>query len=52
MAQAAAVRQVDEIELPVRGEWEIDPAHSSVSFVARHLVVGKVRGKFGSFGVP
>jgi polyisoprenoid-binding protein YceI len=29
--------------------WEIDPSHSSVGAVARHLVVSKVRGRFTSF---
>jgi polyisoprenoid-binding protein YceI len=31
------------------GIWELDPAHTSVSFSARHLMVSKVRGRFGSF---
>jgi polyisoprenoid-binding protein YceI len=30
------------------GVWEIDPAHSNVEFVARHLL-SKVRGRFSSF---
>jgi len=29
--------------------WNIDPAHSNVEFVARHLVVTKVRGHFGKW---
>lgn len=29
--------------------WNIDVAHSSVSFSVRHLMVSKVRGSFGSF---
>ena len=29
------------------GTWVIDPSHSSVGFVARHLMVTKVRGTFG-----
>jgi polyisoprenoid-binding protein YceI len=29
------------------GTWTIDPSHSSVGFVARHLMVTKVRGTFG-----
>jgi polyisoprenoid-binding protein YceI len=29
--------------------WTIDPAHSSVGFSVRHLMVSKVRGSFGSF---
>lgn len=35
--------------LPHTGTWEIDPSHSSIEFVARHLVVSKVRGRFASF---
>lgn len=26
--------------------WEIDPAHSSVEFAVRHLMIGSVRGRF------
>jgi polyisoprenoid-binding protein YceI len=29
------------------GTWAIDASHSSVEFVARHLMVTKVRGRFG-----
>jgi len=32
--------------LPAPGRWVIDPAHTSAGFVARHLMVTKVRGKF------
>ena len=28
------------------GSWDIDAAHSTVEFVARHLMVTKVRGRF------
>lgn len=31
------------------GTWKIDPAHSSVEFVARHMMVAKVKGRFTSF---
>jgi polyisoprenoid-binding protein YceI len=31
------------------GVWNVDPSHSSVGFVARHLMVSKVRGSFGTF---
>jgi polyisoprenoid-binding protein YceI len=31
------------------GAWELDPAHSSVSFAIRHLGVSKVRGRFTGF---
>lgn len=30
------------------GIWTIDPSHTSLGFVARHLVVAKVRGRFGA----
>ncbi|MDN5759112.1 MAG: YceI family protein [Tomitella sp.] len=31
------------------GTWAIDPAHSTVGFTVRHLVVSKVRGTFDEF---
>jgi polyisoprenoid-binding protein YceI len=37
------------ITLPQTGTWAIDASHSSLEFVAKHLVVSKVRGRFGSF---
>jgi polyisoprenoid-binding protein YceI len=33
----------------IAGTWQIDPVHSEVSFVVRHLVVSKVRGRFNAF---
>ncbi|HLG67170.1 MAG TPA: YceI family protein [Acidimicrobiales bacterium] len=33
----------------VAGTWDIDAVHSEVSFVVRHMVVSKVRGRFNSF---
>ncbi len=33
----------------VAGTWDIDPVHSDVSFSVRHMMVSKVRGRFGSF---
>jgi len=33
----------------VAGVWDIDPVHSEVSFTVRHMMVSKVRGRFGSF---
>ena len=35
--------------LPAAGSWQIDPSHSTVDFVVRHLMVSKVRGRFGTF---
>ncbi len=33
----------------VAGTWTIDAAHSDVSFSVRHMMVSKVKGRFGSF---
>jgi polyisoprenoid-binding protein YceI len=33
----------------VAGTWDVDTVHSEVSFVIRHLVVSKVRGRFDKF---
>ena len=30
-------------------QWAIDPAHSSINFVVRHMVFAKVRGEFTTF---
>ena len=39
------------VEIPgyVTGTWSIDPVHSEVSFVVRHMMVSKVRGRFDTF---
>ena len=29
------------------GTWTVDPSHSEVGFVVRHLMVSKVKGRFG-----
>jgi polyisoprenoid-binding protein YceI len=29
--------------------WQIDPAHSHISFSARHMMISKVRGRFENF---
>lgn len=31
----------------VAGRWSIDPVHSEVAFTVRHMMVSKVRGRFG-----
>ncbi len=35
--------------LPAPGVYTVDPVHSNITFVARHLVASKVRGSFGEF---
>ena len=39
------------VEIPgyIAGTWDIDPVHSHIGFVARHLMVSKVRGNFTKF---
>jgi polyisoprenoid-binding protein YceI len=39
------------VQIPgyVTGTWAIDPVHSEVSFVVRHMMVSKVRGRFDKF---
>jgi polyisoprenoid-binding protein YceI len=39
------------VEIPgyVAGTWTIDPVHSDIGFVVRHLMVSKVRGHFTKF---
>ncbi|MFG2091187.1 MULTISPECIES: YceI family protein [unclassified Spirillospora] len=39
------------VEIPgyIAGTWTIDPVHSDVGFTIRHLMVSKVRGRFGTF---
>ncbi|MEA2447410.1 MAG: hypothetical protein QOK47_1047 [Actinomycetota bacterium] len=34
---------------PVAGTWKLDASHSSIEFIAKHLMVTKVRGSFGEF---
>jgi polyisoprenoid-binding protein YceI len=42
-------REVDGHSVPAAGSWSVDQAHSTVEFVARHLMVTKVRGRFGDY---
>jgi polyisoprenoid-binding protein YceI len=43
---AAGLRVVDGVALPAAGTYVLDPTHTRVGFVARHLMVTKVRGSF------
>ncbi len=40
---------VNGVEAPAPGDWNIDPAHSELAFIARYLMVTKVRGGFTDF---
>jgi polyisoprenoid-binding protein YceI len=37
------------ITLPQTGTWNIDPTHTVIGFMAKHLMVTKVRGSFKAF---
>jgi len=41
----------ETVEIPgyIAGTWNIDPVHSHIGFMARHLMVSKVRGNFTKF---
>lgn len=39
---------VSQIDIPA-GTWTLDKAHTALSFVARHMMVTRVRGTFRSF---
>jgi polyisoprenoid-binding protein YceI len=48
-AQNPATRDFDGVAIPLPGSYTIDASHSRVGFVAKHLVVSKVRGAFEEF---
>jgi len=48
-ASTAGSRVIDGVTFPAPGTYVLDPTHTRVGFVARHLMVTKVRGNFGEF---
>ena len=46
---AVATRTFEGIVVPEPGTYQLDAAHTVVGFVARYLMVTKVRGSFGEF---
>ncbi len=38
---------IGQVSIPT-GTYDLDPSHSSVSFSTRHMMVSKVRGRFGT----
>ena len=47
--KAPATRDFEGTAIPLAGTYTIDASHSRVGFVAKHLVVSKVRGQFDEF---
>ncbi|WP_406290009.1 YceI family protein [Embleya sp. NBC_00896] len=43
-------RNWEGLTIPTAGTYALDPNHTRVGFVARHLMVAKVRGQFTDFG--
>ncbi|HEX6968347.1 MAG TPA: YceI family protein [Micromonosporaceae bacterium] len=41
-----ATRSWNGLTIPAAGTYHLDPAHKRVGFVARHMMVSKVRGEF------
>jgi polyisoprenoid-binding protein YceI len=46
MTAPSEIRPFEGLTIPSAGTFALDPAHTTVGFVARHLVVSKVRGSF------
>ena len=49
MITPASTRDVNGVTLPTTGTFALDRSHTEVGFVARHLMVSKVRGRFTDF---
>ncbi len=49
MSITESPRTANGVTLPDVGDYAIDASHSTVGFVAKHLVVAKVRGEFTDF---
>lgn len=48
MASTMDTRTVNGIEIPPAGKYAFDPAHTTIGFVARHML-SKVRGHFAEY---
>jgi polyisoprenoid-binding protein YceI len=47
--QAAGTRDFQGEIIPAPGTFDLDPAHTTFGFSARHMMVSKVRGHFAEF---
>jgi len=45
----SAAPHTADLTKQLEGTWEIDPAHSSLEFSVRHMMVSKVKGRFTRF---
>src|SRR5689334_7413300 len=46
MTESVSTRPFEGLQIPAAGTYVLDAAHKRVGFVARHLMVSKVRGQF------
>jgi polyisoprenoid-binding protein YceI len=51
IATPPATHNVDGRTVPVAGVWNVDTTHSTVGFIARHMMVAKTRGLFSGYDV-
>ncbi|MCU0267463.1 MAG: YceI family protein [Acidimicrobiales bacterium] len=49
VTETPGTRTFEGEPIPAPGSFAIDPSHTTVGFVARHLMVTKVRGRFTAF---
>ncbi len=48
MSQTQTDRTIDGVQLPPAGTWTFDKNHTTIEFVARHMLT-KVRGRFNEY---
>ena len=46
---ATLTRTFEGTDVPAAGSYAIDPSHSEIGFVVKHMMVSKVRGRFADF---
>ena len=49
MAQETLTRTWQGLDIPPAGTYDVDPAHTTIEVIARHMMVSKVRGRFDEF---
>ena len=47
--QQTVTRTWQDLEVPPAGTYDIDPSHTEVEIIARHMMIAKVRGRFEEF---
>lgn len=47
--QTVQTRTWQGLQIPPAGTYDIDPSHTTVEIIARHMMVAKVRGRFDEF---